>query len=55
MHHPMVGAGTSVLLVTYIGSYLPFSTLILQRCNLYKGTTIITKGMTIVSFKLIEK
>ena len=50
MHQPKVGAGTSILLVAYVGSYLPFSIPSLQRCNTYKGTTIV-KGMTIVLFK----
>ena len=50
MHQPKVDAGTSVLLVAYIGSYLPFSIPSLQRCNTYKGTTII-KGTTVVLFK----
>jgi hypothetical protein len=49
MHHPKVGAGTSVLPVA--GSYLLFSIPVLQRCNPYKGTTIVTKGTTIVMFK----
>jgi hypothetical protein len=51
MHHPKVGAGASVLLVAYVGSHLPFSIPVLQRCNPCKGTTIITKGTTIVPFK----
>jgi hypothetical protein len=50
MHQPKVGAGTSILLVAYVGSYLPFSIPNLQRCNTCKGTTII-KGTTIVLFK----
>jgi hypothetical protein len=51
MHHPKVGVGASVLLVAYIGSYLSFSTLVLQRCNPCKGATIVTKGTTIILFK----
>jgi hypothetical protein len=51
MHHPKVGVGTRVLLVSYVGSYLPFSIPVLQRCNPCKGTIIITKGMEIVPFK----
>jgi hypothetical protein len=50
MHQPKVGTGTSVLLVTYIGSYLLFSIPSLQRCNTYKGTTIV-KGTIVVLFK----
>jgi hypothetical protein len=50
MHQPKVGAGTSILLVAYVGSYLPFSIPNLQRCNTYKGTTIV-KGTTIAPFK----
>jgi hypothetical protein len=50
MHQPKVGAGTSVLLVAYVGYYLPFSIPNLQRCNASKGTTIV-KGMAVVLFK----
>jgi hypothetical protein len=50
MHQPKVGAGTSILLVAYVGSYLPFSIPSLQRCNTCKGTTIV-KGTTVVLFK----
>jgi hypothetical protein len=50
MHQPKVGAGTNILLVAYVGSYLPFSIPSLQRCNTYKGTTIV-RGMTVVLFK----
>jgi hypothetical protein len=50
MHQPKVGTSTSILLVTYICSYLPFSIPSLQRCNICKGTTII-KGKIVVLFK----
>jgi hypothetical protein len=50
MHQPKVGAGTSILFVAYVGSYLPFSITNLQRCNTYKGTTIV-KGTTVAPFK----
>jgi hypothetical protein len=50
MHQPKVGIGTSVLLVAYVSSYLPFSIPNLQRCNTYKGTSIV-KGMAVVLFK----
>jgi hypothetical protein len=51
MHHPKVGTGKSVLLVAHVGSYISFSIPVLQRCNPYKATTIVTKGKTIVPFK----
>jgi hypothetical protein len=50
MHQPKVGAGTSILLVAYVGCYLPFSIPSLQRCNTCKGTTIV-KAMAVVLFK----
>jgi hypothetical protein len=50
MHQPKVGAGTSILFVSYVGSYLLFSIPSLQRCNTYKGTTIV-KRTSIVLFK----
>jgi hypothetical protein len=50
MHQPKVGVGTSVLLVTYVGSYLPFLIPSLQRCNTCKGKTIV-KGMAVFLFK----
>jgi hypothetical protein len=50
MHQPKVGTGTNILLVAYIGSYLSFSIPNLQRCNTYKGTTIV-KGTIVVLFK----
>jgi hypothetical protein len=50
MHQPKVSAGTSILLVTYVGSYLLFSIPSLQRCNTCKGTTIM-EGTTVVLFK----
>jgi hypothetical protein len=50
MHQPKVGAGTSILRVAYIGSYLLFSIPSLQRCNTCKGTSIL-KGTAVVLFK----
>jgi hypothetical protein len=50
MHQPKVGAGTSILLVAYIGSYLPFSIPSLHRCNTCKETTIV-KGTIVVLLK----
>ena len=48
MHQPKVGTGTSILLVAYVGSYLPFSIPSLQSYDSYKGTTIV-KGTTVVT------
>jgi hypothetical protein len=50
MYHLKVGTGTGISLVAYVGSYLPFSISSLQRCNIYKGTTIV-KGTIVVLLK----
>jgi hypothetical protein len=48
MHQPKVGIGTRILLVAYIGSYLPFSIPHPPEMNTSaKGKTIVTKGMTV--------